>query len=56
MIGDFSQSVTFYREESRSTLTSTGGRDIRLMVARLDADGNMLWAVEAGGGAHWTWG
>ncbi|HWR27556.1 MAG TPA: PKD domain-containing protein, partial [Candidatus Thermoplasmatota archaeon] len=44
--GVFEGSVTF----GESTLTTQGGRDV--FVAKLDADGNWLWAISAGG-ADW---
>lgn len=49
VIGDFSQGMTIYREGlETSALVSAGGRDI--LVAKLDGNGSLLWAVRAGGG------
>ncbi|AII42251.1 hypothetical protein KR100_02380 [Synechococcus sp. KORDI-100] len=44
--GSFSGTATF----GSTSLTSTGNREI--FIAKLDADGDYVWATKAGGGGH----
>jgi len=46
VFGFFNETTTF----GSFTLTSTGGNDV--FVAKLDKDGNWLWAEQAGGSSH----
>jgi hypothetical protein len=50
LAGSFSEQITFGTDAHRTTLVARGGRDT--FVARVRADGSLVWAARVGGGGY----